>query len=1252
MWQFWGRGGEDTGACYVAVMGPGVRIRGFRSLWLKSPCSVLRVRTFAFPSECLLREAMTGVLAVAAVIFGWAAAKPTLRLGLSSADFCMGYHLTACGYVGKLAWDSRWPPLMPDSPSDFDVEVRVVNDMCAPGGNFNGVLDMLQSAAGPPVHALLGEMMTPGCESSDRLTAAFATAHVASGCVGNQLRDRVAFPTFATMMSPNFAVTAGVAKLAARLQEQKGEVIRKASIFFTDESLGWATMAALQDNLKMLGMGNMSLVAIPIAFNPGGPDSQWAASLSKALVVNSHVNFLALQATIAMRVLSAIHNAGITGPQRVWFDCIGSTVSGSNPNFDGMAAVFMNSRGPRFKSLFEDFWTTLTPANFSGVAGGYYDGNHSAGPLAGRPKLPSSLFAPNIEPGRYAQEIVAHLNFDAVMLFIHLFDRHVKNVAAVNGTNPETSFRKLSTIQQLMRSMKVAGVSGSIVFDKILDRMGELSILNRQGLSMRSFGTCTMPAMTMTYTGQWLFANGSAEIPALNPTPCPQGSFIDQNTGQCLLCPFGMFGGSLDAAQCFFCAPGQSSNSPGSAVCDLCEKGYAQPSAGRRSCEACPPGFVAGDMGASECKPCLSGGFVAGPGQAECLYCDVGSFSNESGQSSCTQCPGGMTTQQKGSRSVIDCACPQGEYCAGTYPQCICKSCPEGMTCNFGSMAENLVGPPHSGERPLVKPGFYTTKERPLSVYFCRNKGDCPGGDPQVCKNNLVGLVCAVCEEGWSMKGDTCVKCSEGNTGVLVIAPIVGIIICIITYYSGNRPVEVNADMTLGASCVFGFAVTIFQIFASFDQLTVPWPGGVKDFFGGSKFLVINPRALSAECMVNGSTVVRQYLVRFFLPTAVLVAMLICYAAAKVLGRCNVLPERRRWQLAKVINSICQIYNAIFIALTAIAAVAFQCYSHPNGESSLVQYPTVICGSDDHRAIMAMSVILLITFVAPFIGVQIWANIHTIKVRANPRDATLHTMRFRFMMYRFRPDVWWWGTIFTIRQTLLAFAPLLEPDDPHTQCVFIVAVLTIYTVNACFFWPWKSDELNFLDAVSMTLIVILVAAVSSVMPASALTAGHLRLMTAILILIAIFAAFFAIYCVLMVCSRGTLNLIGIFGVHEQRLKKPESLAHLAEDLYKLCGYIAAAPAQDLVESLLFLNSYDLRTVRGCIDVFKASTVASIARESDRQPTRLLKLPHSSCRLSEAKRRSSYSELFATVDRFKGELMGELSSGGPFGLVTI
>jgi len=517
------------------------------------------------------------------------------------------------------------------------------------------------------------------------------------------------------------------------------------------------------------------------------------------------------------------------------------------------------------------------------------------------------------------------------------------------------------------------------------------------------------------------------------------------------------------------------------------------------------------------------------------------------------------------------------------------------------------------GERPQVNPGYYTTKHQPMNVYLCHpSRGDdvCPGGDPQTCKNNLAGLTCSACEQGWSRKGDKCEKCSPGNAAVLVILPLIGIIVCAVVYYSSNREIDANSNVMLGCSCVFGMAVTVVQILATLGQMTLPWPPAMKNILSDCKFFVANPGVFGLECMAEGNNPVNQFLVRFFIPLAVVLEMLICYAIAKALGCKEVLSPRLRWTLPKVMNSILQTYTCVFIALTAITAVAFQCYSRPNGDSSLAQYPTVLCGSDDHQAIIALSVILLITFVVPFIGLQVWANFHIVKVRANPQLSALHLARFRFLIYRFRPDRWWWGTVFTIRQTFLAFAPVLQPDDPHAQTVYLTAVLTVYAVHICYFWPWKSDELNCLDAVSMVLLVILVVAVTSYMPRAKDSSSHAGFMESVMIVLASSVVVAAIYIAFAIWSGGKPNLQGAFGFNERRWKTKQALRRLTEDLYKLCGSIQAAPSKDLVAALLLMNSYDLRSVQGCIDVFKACTVASIAGKPARVPMRLVHVPHS------------------------------------------
>merc|ERR1719401_923770 len=90
--------------------------------------------------------------------------------------------------------------------------------------------------------------------------------------------------------------------------------------------------------------------------------------------------------------------------------------------------------------------------------------------------------------------------------------------------------------------------------------------------------------------------------------------------------------------------------------------------------------------------------------------------------------------------------------------------------------------------------------------------------------------------------------------------------------------------------------------------------------------------------------------------------------------------------------------------------------------------------------------------------------------------------RYRFLLYRFRPDYWWWGSFFMLRQITLAFATVLLLEHPHGQLFYTSCILTLYGFCVCRFWPWISGELSFIDAVTMLGLVLIMLAASQYLP--------------------------------------------------------------------------------------------------------------------------------------------------------------------------
>merc|ERR1719162_600656 len=108
-----------------------------------------------------------------------------------------------------------------------------------------------------------------------------------------------------------------------------------------------------------------------------------------------------------------------------------------------------------------------------------------------------------------------------------------------------------------------------------------------------------------------------------------------------------------------------------------------------------------------------------------------------------------------------------------------------------------------------------------------------------------------------------------------------------------------------------------------------------------------------------------------------------------------------------------------------------------------------------------LSLLLIATFIAPFLAMTFWANWTAPSKSVNMKMS--HLVRWRFLFYRFRPSMWWWGSVIAIRQLLLAFTPMVQPDDPYAQIMYTSSVLLIYIAAASFTWPWKSHELSLIE---------------------------------------------------------------------------------------------------------------------------------------------------------------------------------------------
>jgi ABC-type branched-subunit amino acid transport system substrate-binding protein len=698
----------------------------------------------------------------------------------------------------------------------------------------------------------------------------------------------------------------------------------------------------------------------------------------------------------------------------------------------------------------------------------------------------------SFRPEGYAPALEAATTADATCMWaMALHDVLINKNIPLDHLSARTN-EAYDAIQASLAGVDFEGIQGRVRYEPgQADPLGKVilqqMVPGSRRLSGRSLGTPTLVDIASSLNGDLSFFGNQLEFhfpgesylagPAGATTitaavqsfqSCSGDTSLDFADNMCKSCPTGMVYLSLFGS----CA---------------CKAGFVN-DATTGNCEECKQGKFTGSAGQVACESCSPGKYASGDAATECVFCGLGFYQSANASSACVSCDAGETTIQTGLSSEAGCDCEEGMY----RPRGVntaCEPCLKGMDCPFGSDANNFNAYGGSGEDiPLLAAGFYSTADEPLSIYECITEEACPGGAPASCFDRREGLVCASCPADYSVNKATgaCDICSGGLTALVVLTPVFVSIVIVLVYYIGNSPLSVNASITLTCSVAGGLIVTVFQVLAVFKQLSIPWPKSVLVTFDVASLFALDADAVSIECAF-GSDATVLYLFRVLVPISFVVLVSILFWLSKVVGCMLPTSTRVPWSLDKVLNTIGQVLQMLFIAFAVIVVRPLECAPHPNGEASMFLFPQVLCWSSDHTPLVILAAFETLFFLAPYAALCVWANVRA-PVIANQASTQAapngFLVRFRFLMYRFRPDTWWWGNIYLLRQTLLAYASSMPADDPHGQIIFTICILSIYMLFLSRYWPWKNHSLNMLDAGSTLMMLLVISTATAFLPES------------------------------------------------------------------------------------------------------------------------------------------------------------------------
>merc|ERR1712032_691659 len=154
--------------------------------------------------------------------------------------------------------------------------------------------------------------------------------------------------------------------------------------------------------------------------------------------------------------------------------------------------------------------------------------------------------------------------------------------------------------------------------------------------------------------------------------------------------------------------------------------------------------------------------------------------------------------------------------------------------------------------------------------------------------------------------------------------------------------------------------------------------------------------------------------------------------------------------------------QAFLISFANLSLLAFQCFDHFDGASTLIQYPQQFCYENDHSFFILLSMLMVLTVILPFNVFFMSAILKGYAIRNDESSSIRHLVKYKIFFQRWRPERWYWGYVFTWRQMLLALVFSVS-NEPSVQLFLVLVLLNVYNMVLATLRPWRSSELNMLE---------------------------------------------------------------------------------------------------------------------------------------------------------------------------------------------
>jgi hypothetical protein len=237
-----------------------------------------------------------------------------------------------------------------------------------------------------------------------------------------------------------------------------------------------------------------------------------------------------------------------------------------------------------------------------------------------------------------------------------------------------------------------------------------------------------------------------------------------------------------------------------------------------------------------------------------------------------------------------------------------------------------------------------------------------------------------------------------------------------------------------------------------------------------------------AECFFQGPSSVGKYILTVIVLFLMGAFHFVVMPLTKLVPQ-NQIPQQMKaramlpWRLHRVMNSIGGLYQIVYITMTTVALAPMDCPTNPSGQSTVYRFQDVLCGSAEQTAMVVPGMLLLIFAMVYYACVVFLAFI----APRRSKDNQSFLLGIRFLIFKYRLDRWWWCIIPMPRAFLVSLVPVLG-GSARSALVYLVMIIGLYALALVHFLPWKAPILNFTDAGSAAILLVIIVFAKAYLP--------------------------------------------------------------------------------------------------------------------------------------------------------------------------